>query len=521
MKNLIFSAFLLLSSSIGAGEIDFEVKAPFMELEDRMEATVTSDLVDSLRPFARNLSRRLNNILDNAAAVGNSEAEALIVASLEGIIYSGTQKFDEVLSREILERAILIHRVAQQETDANDFGIVQMRIRLLTRAIEKAVKTYVGQDEALFDSIESGVDGVVNYAAFGEDFFNYLLELNKSVFDASAQYRVERLAIRFLQYDYSRDLNFEAYATPIVDIEDSLKGFPEEAESDRQAIMLLRGLRRFRASLGVDMKNEYTPIYSGSDSYTPPSNTTRYEDIVASDELSDIAQIMVKYATSVSSSHEKTAFNCMINKEIKTDAAYGHVASINDSSYKRDAFCSLANHRFKNEKYYYHASLVSDSYELVAFNCLVNNGLKNQELYEIASGGIGDSYDRDALCAAANKKLEEKFYYTTADIVNDSYERTAFYCLLNNNITNPEAYSYIDPVGNSYDRDSVCAISNKKIQNGRSYEIASLVSTSKELTALNCLLNKGYRSNDLLEKVLEVNDNSSRRDVYCSMPDAL
>lgn len=266
MKKILMALLLTVQPALSA-ELNIEVKPPFVELEERMQMSLTDEFVDALRPFARNLGRRLDGILTHASELPSLEAEEFLVNSVKRMVYEGDIKYDEMLSREILERAILIHKVLLDETNSNDFGIVDMRIRLVTRAIELARDKYAGLDLAFFDRKED-----VAYADFGKEYMQYLLELNKSVFDATAQYKLQKLALQFYQYDLSRDVEYESYATDIVEIHDSLPSFPDSVNSDRSALNYIRGLRSLVASLNnVNYRaNRYTGnLGQGVGSYNP------------------------------------------------------------------------------------------------------------------------------------------------------------------------------------------------------------------------------------------------------------
>lgn len=246
MKKYIFG-IALLSQSVLSSEITFEVKAPFVELEERIEMQLTDEFVDSIRPFARNLGRRLDSLLERASELTNFEAEEYLVKALNQLVYESDIKIDEMLSREVLERAILIHRVLEAETESSDFGVIDMRIRLLTRAIEMAKSKYSEQDINFLDNKSE-----ISYAAFGKEYIVYLSELNKSVFDASAQYQLQKLALQFYQYDLARDVNYESHATDIVEIHDSLPAYPDSSENDRSSIRHIRSLRSLMFSLDVE-----------------------------------------------------------------------------------------------------------------------------------------------------------------------------------------------------------------------------------------------------------------------------
>lgn len=223
---------------------EMEIKPPFVELEQRMSMQVTDEFVDSLRPFARNLNARLERVINSAAELPKAEAEDFIIRSLQTIINGQEVRIREMLSFEILERALLIHQEIENMSDDREVGVIDMRIRLLTRAIDLAANKYAAEDLRYFNRV-----GAIDYAEFGTEYFNYLNDLNKSVFDADIQYYIEKLSLRFFQYDLARSVNYESYATQIVEIYDSLPSYPDQVGSDQSALRYIRSLRRLRKSL--------------------------------------------------------------------------------------------------------------------------------------------------------------------------------------------------------------------------------------------------------------------------------
>jgi hypothetical protein len=90
------------------------------------------------------------------------------------------------------------------------------------------------------------------FVIFGLDYFSFLTELNKSIFDASAQYAVERTSLEWLQWDLYRDLNNAAYAPQIVKINNSLKIFPNKKLTDAQSIASIRQMKAVAQQLKVE-----------------------------------------------------------------------------------------------------------------------------------------------------------------------------------------------------------------------------------------------------------------------------
>lgn len=283
-KKLLISTFIsILFLSLGAkakdGLKELNVSAPFAQLEQRMK--LTDEFVDSLRPFANSLPRRLENLLYAASDFSHLEAETIIYNGIVNILDTQTNRFHESLAIEVLERATLIHQVLVEETDLESSSASQVRVRLLTRAIDLVLQKYLGSD---IDYLNSFND--IDYFKFGIEYFEYLNELNKSIFDATAQYRIEKLCLEFLRYDFARDLHYQSYATQIVEISDSLVAYPKDIDQDQRAVQSIRALRGLRNHILDSLKdnvnfNGKVVIYRGNLISGDSSNTT-YVGIVNS-----------------------------------------------------------------------------------------------------------------------------------------------------------------------------------------------------------------------------------------------
>ena len=92
------------------------------------------------------------------------------------------------------------------------------------------------------------------FAEFAIDYHIFLTELNKSIFDATAQYHIQRIALEWLQWDLYRDLNNTSYASQIVKINNALKIYPAAIKSDKSAIATIKQMKLIAQQLNLRIK---------------------------------------------------------------------------------------------------------------------------------------------------------------------------------------------------------------------------------------------------------------------------
>lgn len=98
--------------------------------------------------------------------------------------------------------------------------------------------------------------GAAPFKDFGVEYFNFLTNLNNSIFDASAQYNIQRTALEFLQWDLYRDLNNKSFAPQIVKINNNLKFFPVRKMRDTESIALIRQMKKVTVGMELGIRKE-------------------------------------------------------------------------------------------------------------------------------------------------------------------------------------------------------------------------------------------------------------------------
>jgi hypothetical protein len=332
VSTLIWSHLLQAGvASAPAGMKELEVEAPFEQLEMKLE--LEPGLIESLRPFTNSLKRKLDNMLLAIAELKSLEKEQHLVASLEQILSKDKRRFRELLAFEILERALLIHKVMLEETIADNPHDAQVRVRLLTRAIELVRKKYFQKDQSFLNQ-ESEVD----YTRFAHEYFEYLSNLNKSVFDATAQYRIEKLTLQFLAYDLSHDPFFQKHAVTITTVNDRLIGFPKKIKDDQSALKKIRSLRRIKKDLVAMMDKSYeligrnvylkAPLLSGDKSDTVYTGTISFIGANKNLQIDWTRRNGYKMQRAYRQSHPKT--EVVLNKVEHKQFKQGQIVSMFD-----------------------------------------------------------------------------------------------------------------------------------------------------------------------------------------------
>jgi hypothetical protein len=124
---------------------------------------------------------------------------------------------------------------------------------MLMRSVEIALKYY--QSDVDFLSGKRGLDGVIAlpFAKFGVEYATFLMDLNRSVMDASSQYNISVIALSLLQWDLFRDQNQARFASVILRLQSYLKSIPHQAgPDDEQTVAQLRGIRlEYQRVMGI------------------------------------------------------------------------------------------------------------------------------------------------------------------------------------------------------------------------------------------------------------------------------
>jgi hypothetical protein len=236
-----------------------EVKKPLI-LNEGIQTTLTAEQIAELMPWAKDTKFFLVDLLDNIGPLSTDDKIEKLISGIQDAVGESAPKNSELLMRYILNRALVIKDLITKEADPEAVGTKDVLIRTLVSSVKMAIQYYDIDMSALTTQKSNS-----SFVSFGMEYFNFLTELNKSIFDASAQYLIERTALEWYQWDLYRDLNNKMYAPQIVKINNSLKTFSTKKISDAQAISSIRQMKKIAEQLDVTgtinrMKSEQRKI---------------------------------------------------------------------------------------------------------------------------------------------------------------------------------------------------------------------------------------------------------------------
>ena len=236
--NMLLLSATLISTAISAEEISLpKITAP-LALGEGIQRELSTSQIAELLPWAKDSKIFLVDLLDAVSSLPMDQKIESLQAGISQVVVESAPKQSEMIMRYSLNRALVLSEILTKETTEGAVGASDAKARLLIASIKLALK-YYDSDMANLSSKKA-----LPYAAFGIEYFQFLTELNKSIFDASAQYNVQKAAMEFLQWDLYRDVNNTSYASQIVKINSALKMYPSKKISDSYSINYIRQMKK-------------------------------------------------------------------------------------------------------------------------------------------------------------------------------------------------------------------------------------------------------------------------------------
>jgi cell division protein FtsL len=252
MKKITLIAILtsmLFSTFVKADEIQIVVVKKPSVLEEGTQRDLSPAQIAELLPWAKDSKSMLSDLLENIQGLGMTDKVSRMVDGIQQVVGESAPKNSELFMRYVLNRALVLNDMLDKEIDADAVGAIDVKSRVLVLSIKMAIKYYD------IDSAKLADQKVVSpFASFGKEYFYFLKELNKSIFDASAQYKIERISLEWLQWDLYRDLNNTSYASTIIKINNALRIFPSTKLTDSQSINYIKQVRKVSEGLDLGLK---------------------------------------------------------------------------------------------------------------------------------------------------------------------------------------------------------------------------------------------------------------------------
>lgn len=296
-------------------------------LQEGTQRVLSVEQIAELIPWAKNSKVFLNDLLNTIAGLSSTDKLDRLEDGIKSIVGESAPKNSELLMRYILNRGLVINDLLKTEMNADEVGTIDTKLRVLVLSIKMAI-TYYDID---MENLNKKTDAP--FIAFGTQYFNFLTELNKSVFDASASYNIQRTAFEWLQWDLYRDLNNQQLAPQIVKINNSLKIYPLKRMSDSQYISYIRQMKLMAEQLSLkdSLKSENgKPIYSANDYISVCSSVFSdnwYKNACISKAKSDGLDIdLIKVCGTIHKEDSKT-YECVNNRISSQVASLDLIAS--------------------------------------------------------------------------------------------------------------------------------------------------------------------------------------------------
>ncbi len=236
---------MTFSTMVNSNEINLPVIKKPAILEEGTQTNLTSSQIAELLPWAKDSKIFLSDLLDNIQGLSTTDKIERLAEGIANVVGESAPKNSELLMRYALNRGLVLNEILNKEMAADAVGTQDAKLRVLKSSIQIALKYYETDMAVLARK------SVAPFVIFGLDYFEFLNELNKSVFDASAQYSIQRTSLEWLQWDMYRDLNNASYAPQIVKINNGLKSFPNKKLTDAQSIAYIRQIKQLSSQLKV------------------------------------------------------------------------------------------------------------------------------------------------------------------------------------------------------------------------------------------------------------------------------
>lgn len=271
---LMLISAISFSSVIKADEVALPVINKPAILQEGTQRDLTAAQIAELLPWAKNSKSMLIDLVESTQALSTDDKIERMYEGVKSVVGESAPKNSELLMRYTLNRSLILVETLNKEMKSAAVGSADAKVRVLKLSIAMALK-YFDADMANLTNQKA-----LPFAAFGIDYFNFLTDLNKSIFDASSQYQIQRISLEWLQWDLYRDLNNASYASQIVKINNSLKIFPANKVSDSAAIKYIKQMKQTTQQLNLKLitgsqkqiQSQSNEQVNGVDSYIQSDN---------------------------------------------------------------------------------------------------------------------------------------------------------------------------------------------------------------------------------------------------------
>ncbi len=246
--NKIFFFFVALFLVLGMNTLYAQnlpnIEIPNYGLKEETR-TLTESEIAELKLYAKDIKLDLQELLDQSSQRPPSEAPDYLQSEMKKIV-SNYQERANSFVRYTINRSLVLTQIINEEVEANDNMKDNVQLRLLRQSLKMAV-LYSDFDFSRYNEFE-----LKTYARFGADYYSLLVELSKSLVDASAQYKIMIASLEFLQWDLYREVAHVTDAPVITKIYYFLKRQKNlNNKSDFEYVQDIRQIKKFITQLPI------------------------------------------------------------------------------------------------------------------------------------------------------------------------------------------------------------------------------------------------------------------------------
>lgn len=236
---ILIASFTFSTALVAEEQVELPVVSTPAALQEGVQVSLTPAQIEELLPWAKNSNLELNDLLESVKGLNAEDKEERLIQGIVLITQRSAHQKSELLMRYVLNRSLVVNKILLQEMGTKSVGSLDVRLRVLLTSISMALD-YSKEDIATLTG-----NHPIRYAMFGKVYYSFLHELNKSIFDASAQYRIQKIALEWFQWDLYRDVNNIKYADLILKINNTLKMYPSHQLEDKDSLKFIRQLKKF------------------------------------------------------------------------------------------------------------------------------------------------------------------------------------------------------------------------------------------------------------------------------------
>jgi hypothetical protein len=250
LKSLTIALVALMSfcALSNADEVTLPVVSRPSALQEGIQRDLTEVEIAELLPWARDSRTSLAELLSGEELYSHQENLDRLITGVRAVLKDNSSKNAELLMRYILSRGLAINTILDKEMANTSVGSADVKLRVMKTTIQMAV-SYYDMDEALLVKKTKQ-----QLAIFGLEYYEFLTTLNKSIFDASAQYQIQKTALEWFLWDLYRDLNNTKYAPLIIKINSGLKLYPAKTVNDTDAVESIRKMKKMALKFDINIR---------------------------------------------------------------------------------------------------------------------------------------------------------------------------------------------------------------------------------------------------------------------------